>query len=446
MTREALKRAVCEAIDARRGEIVLLGETIASTPETGFKEARTARLVAEAFERLGLAPRAGLAITGVKARLEGASGGPTLAILGELDALLVPEHPQADPRTGAAHACGHHVQLAAMLGAAAGLSAAGAARHLAGSLVFFAVPAEEFIEVEERLALRREGRLEFLLGKPELIRLGHFDDVDLAMMVHAIGDAPAASLLVDSSNGSVVKRVRFLGKAAHAGATPHKGINALNAATLALQAIHMQRETFRDEDTIRVHPIITRGGDSVSAVPAEVRVETHVRGRTLEAILDANAKVDRSLRAGAMAIGAAVEIETIPGYLPQLNDRDFGELFGANVARLLGDGRFRMGGHRTSSTDMGDLGHLMPVIHPYVGGGTGALHSADFRVVDADLAYVTSAKLLAMTAIDLLADDAREARRILAGHRPKMTKAQYLEGQRRLFATARYGPDGLKEG
>ncbi len=442
MTREALKRAACEAIDARRDEIVSLGETIMRNPETGFKETKTARLVAETLQKLGLAPQTGLAITGVKARLKGAAQGPTLAIMGELDGLVVREHPQADRETGAAHACGHNVQIAAMLGAAIGLIDSHAPRHLAGSLVFFAVPAEEFIEVEERLGLREQGKLEFLLGKPELIRLGHLDDVDLAMMMHAIGDAPATSILVDSSNGSVIKKIRFLGKAAHAGATPHKGVNALNAATLALSAIHMQRETFRDEDTIRVHPIITKGGDSVSAVPAEVIVETHVRGKTHEAVLDANQKVDRCLRAGAMAIGATVEIQTIPGYLPQLNNRDMGELFGANVTALLGEGHFRLGGHRTSSSDMGDVGHLMPVIHPYVGGATGTLHSGDFQVVDPELAYVTSAKLLAMTAVDLLADEAGSARRILAGHTPRMTKAQYLEGQRRLFATARYGPEG----
>jgi amidohydrolase len=442
VSRDALKRAACEAIDARREQIVSLGETILRHPETGFKETRTARLVADTLQQLGLEPQTGLAVTGVRARLEAASPGPTLAIMGELDALVVPEHPHADPKTGAAHACGHHVQIAATLGAAIGLTAAQAPRHLAGSLVFFAVPAEEFIEVEERLELRKNGKLEFLIGKPELIRLGYFDDVDLAMMMHAIGDAPATSLLVDSSNGSVIKRVRFLGKAAHAGATPQKGINALNAATLALSAIHMQRETFWEDDTIRVHPIVTKGGDSVSVVPAEVTVETHVRGKTQEALLDANAKVDRCMRAGAMAIGATVEIETIPGYLPQLNNRAMGELFGANIAALLGEAHFQLGGHRTSSTDMGDVGHLMPVIHPYIGGGTGVLHSADFRVVDPDLAYVTSAKLLAMTAIDLLADDARAARHIKATHTPRMTKAQYLEGQRRLFATARYGPDG----
>ena len=98
-------------------------------------------------------------------------------------------------------------------------------------------------------------------------------------------------------NGCVVKFVRFIGKSAHAGGAPHNGINALKAAMLALQAIDAQRETFRDEDHIRVHPIITRGGDAVSAIPADVRLETFVRGSSLKAIQDADAKIDRCLRA-----------------------------------------------------------------------------------------------------------------------------------------------------
>ena len=95
-------------------------------------------------------------------------------------------------------------------------------------------------------------------------------------------------------------------------------------------------------------------------------METFVRGGSLEAIIDANTKVDRCLRAGAMAMGAEVEINTIPGYLPQRNSRAVGEVFGANVEALFGPGSFDRGGHRTGSTDMGDLAHLMPVVHPYV--------------------------------------------------------------------------------
>ena len=115
---------------------------------------------------------------------------------------------------------------------------------------------------------------------------------------------------------------------------------------------------------MRIHPIITKGGDAVSVVPADVTMETFVRGGSLEAIIDANAKVDRCLRAGAMAMGAEVEINTIPGYPPQRNSRSVGEVFAANVEALFGPGSYDRGGHRTGSTDMGDLAHMMPVVHP----------------------------------------------------------------------------------
>ena len=145
---------------------------------------------------------------------------------------------------------------------------------------------------------------------------------------------------------------------------------------IALNAIHCQRETFYDKDTIRIHPIITKGGDAVSVVPAEVTMETFVRGGSLEAIVDANMKVDRCLRAGAMAMGAEVEINTIPGYLPQRNDRAMGEFFGANVESAVRRRQFDIGGHRTGSTDMGDIAHLMPVIHPYVASAPAARPTA----------------------------------------------------------------------
>jgi metal-dependent amidase/aminoacylase/carboxypeptidase family protein len=129
-------------------------------------------------------------------------------------------------------------------------------------------PAEECIEVDWRLEPPRAGKLEFIVGKAELIRLGEFDDVDMITITHTPARADGTLATVgDTHNGCVVKRARFIGKAAHAGAHPHLGVNALKAATLALSAIEHQRETFRDEDGIRVHPIITRGGEAVSAIP-----------------------------------------------------------------------------------------------------------------------------------------------------------------------------------
>ncbi len=429
-----LKAAVCAAIDRRADELIRIADDIYRHPELGFKEFRTAGIVSDFFERLGLPHRDGLAITGVKARLQGATAGPSVAVLGELDSLAVGDHPFADPVTGAAHACGHNAQIAMMLGVAAGFVDAGAAAQLAGDVVFFAVPAEEYVEVEYRAELAKQGKIEFLGGKPELIRLGEFDDVQLAMMTHSsTGTVDGAIGMAESNNGCVVKLIRYTGKAAHAGGSPHRGVNALNAAMLALQAIHAQRETFRDQDTIRVHPIITKGGEIVNVVPADVRMETFVRGRTVEAIQDANVKVDRALKAGALAIGAQVSIQTIPGYLPLRNDATLGQVFLENARTVVGADNVKSVGHRTGSTDMGDVTHVIPSIHPYAGGAAGMGHGADYRIEDPVLAILNPAKAMAMTVLDLLAGGASQ--HVLAEAKPRFSKDEYLTLQRQINQT-----------
>ena len=158
------------------------------------------------------------------------------------------------------------------------------------------VPAEEYGDVAWRVEQARAGKLEFLGGKPELLRLGHFDDVDMAMMIHTTSQPEFRKAgVAASNNGCIVKTVRYIGRASHAGGAPHLGINALYAAQIGLAAINAIRETFRDDDSIRVHPIITHGGSQVNVIPADVRLETYVRGKTVEAILDANVRVDRAL-------------------------------------------------------------------------------------------------------------------------------------------------------
>jgi amidohydrolase len=432
-SREELKHKVFEEIDSHTDEIINLSQTILSSPEPGFRELKTSQLVAGKFAELGIPFRAGLALTGVRAELIGGSAGPTMALLGELDSLIVNEHPYADPQTGAAHACGHHCQIGMLFGATIGLMHPDVLSALSGRLVLMAVPAEEYIEIEYRDSLRREGKLEFLGGKPELIKLGEFDDVNLAMMMHTTSNPEEKQLcLSGTNNGTVAKKIQFIGRGSHAGGAPHLGINALNAATLALSAIHYNRETFRDEDTIRVHPIITKGGEAVSAVPADVRMETFVRGRTVEAILDANKKVDRALKAGAMAVGAKVNIQTIPGYLPLTQDKSMAEVFESNAVNLVGKENVGHVSHRTGSTDMGDVSHLMPSIHPYVGGATGLGHGANYVVQDYQLAVITAAKAMAATVVDLLADGATRAGKIIGDHRPEMTRQEYLKFMRNL--------------
>jgi amidohydrolase len=432
MNRDELKRRVTEAVDRRAEEIIGLGEQIRRHPELGFKEVKTAKLVEETFQRLGLHPRGGLAFTGVRAEAAGRQGpGPTFALLGELDALVVSGHPEADPATGAAHACGHNAQVAGMLGAAMALLDADAFEHLSGRVVFFAVPAEEGGDLEWRMSQRRAGTLELFGGKPELVRLGHFDDVDLAMMIHTTPrpeDGKASVPL--SNNGRVGKLARFIGRASHAGGAPHLGVNALYAALIALAAINALRETFRDEDTIRIHPILTHGGSQVNVIPAEARLETYVRGRTLDAVLDANRKVDRALKAGALALGATVEIDTLPGYLPLDCDTTMARYFRDNAIALVGEAEYRELGHRTGSTDMGDLSQIMPVLHPYMGGARGTGHAADYEIVDKRLAYVAPAKALARMVVDMLGDGGAGAREVLARAKPRLTREAYLALQR----------------
>jgi amidohydrolase len=442
-TLDDVKRAVCEAIDRQSEKIVTVGETIRKSPELGFKEFKTSRLVEETMREIGLQPKSGLAITGVRGEARGKTDGPTFALLGELDGLVVAGHPVADPQTGAAHACGHNAQVAGMLGAAMGLIGAKAFEHLAGRVVFFAVPAEEYGDVAWRVEQARAGKLEFLGGKPELLRLGHFDDVDMAMMIHLTPQREYRKAgVAASNNGCIVKTVRYIGRASHAGGAPHLGINALYAAQIGLSAINAIRETFRDEDSIRVHPIITHGGSQVNVIPGDVRIETYVRGKSVEAILDANVRVDRALKAGALALGAQVEIETLPGYLPLFNHEGMSKYFVANASDQLGADNVTQMGHRSGSTDMGDISHVMPTLHPYISGASGSGHGADYKITDPKLAYVENAKQLALMAVDMLWDGAKNAKRIIAEFKPRLTKEAYLSFQRGINKTELY--DGAK--
>ena len=438
-SKEDLKRRADEIIDAKADDLISIAKTILSNPEPGFREVKTAKLVAEQFGSLGLQPRSGLAITGVRADASGSTPGPTMAVLGELDSLIVGEHPHADPNTNAAHACGHHCQIAMMLGAASALTSSDILESLAGRIAFMAVPAEEYIEIEYRDGLRKDGKIEFLGGKPEMVRLGEFDDVHLAMMLHTTSNPAEQQICIsNTNNGSVAKRIQFIGRASHAGGAPHLGVNALNAAMMAMTAINFNRETFRDEDSIRVHPIITKGGEAVSAVPADVRMETFVRGRNLEALMDANTKVDRALRAGAMAVGADVKIQTIPGYMPLQQHKGMAEIFRANAVNLVGEDNVSYVNHRGGSTDMGDISRLMPVIHPYIGGAVGLGHGATYVIEDYSLAVIKGAKALAYTVIDLLGDNAAHGNSIVGGQRPDMSISEYLKFMRNLASEEIY--------
>ena len=424
---DAVEQKIIELIEANREFILAFANDIYDHAELGYKEFRTSEKFKEVMSTHFDEVQDNLAITGVKAYLnQEKKENFSLALLGELDALRIPDHAHANPEPQAAHCCGHHAQLAGVVGAALALRNKEVAEKLDGQVIFFAVPAEEYGEVEFKNTLIEQGKIKYGGGKCELLRIGAFDDVQACLAHHSsIG---GIELGCGSNNGFVSKVIRIKGKAAHAAGRPEKGINALSAASLGLQALGLNRETFRDEDCVRVHPILTKGGNLVNVVPDEAVIETLVRGKTLEAFEDAALKTDRSFKAGAYALGAGYRIDTMPGYLLQLPQEFPGEL--VEAVRELTDKPVREASptaHSGGSTDVGDVQHLMPVLTFRTGGVGGGLHQSDFQVVDEDEAYVLAAKIFAISAYRLLKDGASLAKKLKAEYKPRFqSKDEYV--------------------
>ena len=435
----SMRAVALRAIDDATRDLITDAKNVYSTPETGFNEHKTAAYVKQRLQSIGFVVETGIARTGMKAVLRGAKPGPTVAVIAELDALRVPTHPGADAESGAAHACGHHAQIGSMLGVATALSAPELRNALSGNVAFIVTPAEEFIDIKERLALRASGEIEFLSGKQEMIRLGTFDDVDMAMMVHTSAANGLSELSIGgTSNAHVSHQVRYIGRSAHAGGAPDYGINALQAAMLANTAINAQRETFRESDVVRVHGIISNGGASVNAVPGEVIYEGRVRAKSIEALEPIAEKVIRCYRAGALAMGASVEVQSIAGYHGLIQDPTMQKLFVGNAELVLGrDSISVVGASQThgGSTDMGDLSTIMPVIHPYSNSASGIGHGHDYLIEDYDRAVVAPAKVMAATVLDLLGNNAQAARQTVDQSKPGMTAEQYVSVQRDRFKT-----------
>lgn len=429
MNKAQLKEAVCKAIDARFEDVEKLAMDIFAEPELGFKEQKTSAKVKAAFDALGIAHTDGWGITGVKARVKGKKSRKTVALLGELDAIVCRDHPNADPVTGAAHCCGHNVQIGNLLAVAMAFKDADIMKYLDGDVVFFAVPAEEYVEIDYRNGLRKKGQLRYLGGKAEIIAQGGFDDVDMAMQMHVDPtDNPNGEFQVGAScNGFIGKLIEYHGKAAHAAGAPDKGVNALNAAMMGVMGVNAIRETFRDDDCVRFHPIINAGGDLVNVIPDRVKMESYVRAAKLDALTRYNKAINRALKAGGDAIGANCEIQDLPGYLPLRPDENFRYVLRVNAQEIFGKENVVEGVHSAGSTDMGDVSHLMPVVHPWVGCVKGVLHGASYNFDNKEAGLKKTAKVLAMTIIDLLADDAQEAQRICDNFKPVLTKHSYCE-------------------
>ena len=415
---------IANAVDKHRSLILEAERYIWANPETGYKEFKTSKYMEDKFTDLGYDIVKADGITGFYTVLDTGREGPELLILGELDSIICPTHPDADPVTGAVHSCGHNAQCAALLGIAAALKEPGMLDGLSGKIRLCAVPAEELLEIEYRSKLHAEGKIKYFGGKSEFLSRGYFDGVDLAFMVHT----SVHFATTGGSVGCLAKNIVYKGVASHAGGSPWNGVNALYAATCGINAVNALRETFKDSDLIRFHPIITHGGDMVNAIPETTVIETYVRGKTFDAMVENNKKINRALTGAALSMGANVEIIDIPGYAPLVNDEGMMQVAKEAAEIAMPDIEFHYStGIGTGSTDMGDLCCVMPVIHPYAGGSQGKSHGNNYEIVDPEAACVTNAKWQITMLTLLLENGAERAKKIVEEYKPLFaSKEEYL--------------------
>ncbi len=423
-----------DKLSAHRELISKAERYIWKNAEVGYKEFKTDAYMKKAFSDLGYEIKEAGEITGFSAELDTGREGPTLALIAELDALYCASHPETNPETGAVHACGHNVQCASLLGVAAVLKDKGELDSLSGKIRFIIVPAEEGVEITFRSDLVKKGKISFTSGKPEMIKRGFFDGVDLAFMVHLdnLSEDNSIFLVDKGSNGNIRKRTVVRGKASHAGENPFGGVNALNAASLAISATNYLRETFKESDFIRFHSIITEGGASVNVVPDEIVIESYVRGATVKSLVEANERINRAIVCACASIGAEVEITDLPGSYPLHNDENFVTLTMEAAKELAGDKCLYKNYWKGSCTDMGDVTTIVPSVHAYVGGLEGILHGKNYNVVNPEETCINSANLQLSVTEKLLSNGAERARFIVENFKPefKDTKEYVQEKQK----------------
>lgn len=418
---------IIQTMEKYRAKMERILDYMEHNAEAGFKEWKCHAMMLEAYRELGYEPVAAGDTPGFYADLDTGRPGPKILVFSELDGLPVPGHPNADPETSVAHACGHNAQCAALYGCAAALKETDLS-GLSGSIRFCVVPAEEMNYIEFREELRAKGTLKYITGKQEFLARGYFDDCDMCFMVHTGGGRHKFSGK-RYQNGGIVKTVEFFGKACHASA-PAGGINALYAANMYFNAINALREAFPTKDYVRVHPIVAHGGNAVNIIPDRILVENQVRANNVKTLQMINNKVNRAAAASAAAIGAKVELCDIPAYAPGDYDSRLagylldamGEIVGAENCTWRED--LTEGG----CTDMGDMSQVMPTVTLFCGGGAGTGHGKDYHIADFDSACMDSGAGQALALYRLLENDAEKAREVTANAKPNFaTYKEYMD-------------------
>ncbi|APR83281.1 Dihydroorotase [Minicystis rosea] len=367
---------IASDVDAIAPTLRDVSSKIHAHPELRYEEHRAAAWIAEAVESAGVPVEKNLGglATAFRARI-GSGAGPKVAILAEYDAL---------PEIG--HACGHNLIAGGALGAF--LSLARQRDAIAGTVDLIGTPAEE------------GGG-----GKIRLLDAGAFAGVDAAMMFHPFD----RDLLAHFALANVWIQMRFRGSPSHAAIAPWDGASALTACLETFRLIDSQRVHFRDG--VRVHGFVTNGGQAVNIIPEHAAAEFSVRARDMAELSRVRAIVERCARGAALACGVEVDLTQREGYRDMVNNMTMARRFGVHLAAL---GRTAPEADETvgaGSTDMGDISHAVPSIHPWLAicnRGEATCHQHAFMQCAGSergqAAMLTAAKAMALTTADLLSD------------------------------------------
>jgi amidohydrolase len=365
-----------DAVVAEHAAVLLdASHRIHEHPELGFEEHHAQGVLSEVLQHAGISVTRGA--YGVATAFEAVAGteGPRIAVLCEYDAL-----------PGIGHACGHNIIGTAGVGA--GIAAAAVAAELGGTVVILGTPGEE------------GGG-----GKVLMAEQGAFADIDAALMVHPAG--------MDLSRFGAIAiqqlEVTYHGRAAHAAAAPQAGRNALDAAVLGYTNVSALRQHIRPDE--RIHGIFTEAGEAPNVVPARTAATWYVRSPTVRGLHKLKARVLACLQAGADAAGCTMEhVWLDPAYADMVDNEPIIDLYRGNIERT---GRTLID-HESldaiiGSTDMGNISHIVPSIHPMIAVSPPnvAIHTADFvryaRADEGDRAVLDGARALAATVADLWA-------------------------------------------
>ena len=399
-------------------EILELADNLLKHPELGYKEFKTKEYLVNYLKSKGFKIENECFRTAFSVSI--GKGHPHIGLIAELDALPTLGHKYASPIDNAAHACGHSSQCVIMAGAMALLKK----EKFDGKITLFFTPSEEYTDIAFREKLIKNKEIKYIGGKINMLDKGLFDDVDIVIHLHAMGENKYKYSVGSNLSGFVYKKMMFKGRAAHAAVAPDKGVNALNAYALFNSSLNMLRETFKEEDAIRIHGFISEGGQTVNSIPERVTYECYVRSNNSKALMDTAKKVDNAAKNCAKALGATCKIKTSPGYLPLIQNHKINEIIYLEMLKFVEPEEIEINNPSMAAGDIGDISVFKPTVQFGYGGFTGIPHGKTFMVKDENLVYFDSMKLVFNFVMKLLKNK-ELVNDVVKNYKPTMTKKEY---------------------